>query len=156
MPPKQRVDLDLDALAPPNRTLRLGGKVYELPGDMPIETVIHAMQLQAAIESEDGRESLAAINELLEIIYGLFRLTNDDFEPMPLSLGNIVQILGLVLSGMDIDFDEAVRETLVGEGAEMDEQPEDGADHPPTSLEPPAAVPAARRSRSRKPSPALS
>lgn len=156
MPPKQKVDLDLDAIAPPNRTVRLGGNVYELPGDMPIESIVRAMQLQGQMESEDEEESLAALNDLLEIIYDLFRSANDDFVPMPLSLGNVMNILGLVLSGMEIDFETAVKEALIGQ--EDDVQPEDTADHPPTS--PPAAAAAgataARRSRSRKLSPAPS
>ena len=156
MPPKQVVDLDLDAIAPPRRTVRLNGRVYELPGDMPIDTIVRAMQLQGQMESEDEDKSLAAINELLEIIYDLFRQCDPEFVPMPLGLNAVMQILGLVLSGMEIDFEQAVKEALVGLETDEDAQPEDGADHPPTSPPPAAEKAQARPSRSRKRSPVRS
>jgi len=153
VPPKQVVDLDLDAIAPPNRTLRLGGKVYELPGDMPIETIIRAMQLQGQMESEDEAEAVGAINSLIEIIYDLFRECDPDFVPIKLSLSNVMNILGLVLSGMNIDFDEAIKEAIAGIEEEAEAEPKEGDEHPPTSQAEAAEKTPARRSRSRKPSP---
>lgn len=155
MPPKQKVDLDLDALAPPNRTVRLRGNVYELPGDIGIDTIVRAMQLSQAIEAADESDSMAAIDGMLEIIYDLFRECNPKFEPMTLTMGQMMHILGLIMSGMDIEMDEAVRETLIGQQVETEaEEKEDGS--PPTSLARARAGRAAAASRSRKLSPAHS
>ena len=129
--PKQRVDLDLDALAPPNSTVRMQGKVYELPGDIPIESVIRALQLKDGlmdVENEDEEATLATINELQEIIYDLFRQCDPSFEPFPLTLTSMMHILGFVLSGLDVDFESAVQGALADEG---DDEEAEAAD-PPT------------------------
>lgn len=121
MPPKARVDLDLDALAPPPKTVRLRGRVYELPGDIGLDAIIRALQLSDNIGADAEEESIAAMRELVEIIYDLFRECDPNFEPVPLTLTQILNILGLIMSGLDIDFEAALKEALVDSDAAADD-----------------------------------
>lgn len=152
MPPKQRVDLDLDALAPPNRTVLLRGKVYELPGDIPITTVIEALRVQTKLQASLDEDPVEGINELLEIVWSLFREVNPDFEPIPLSMTQVMEILGLILSGMNVSFEDAVQEAIVG----LKEEAAEGSENPPTRQSRKSATSSARGSRSGKLSPVAS
>ena len=156
--PKRKVDLDLDALQPPPRTIQYAGKVYELPGSASISTINRLLQLDEAFrvaqESTDALDANRALQEMYEMVMDLFRQRDPEVPDLDLSMEDMQQVTGLVISGEPVDLDEAVRATLQGE----DDEAAQAEAAKVGSLPPPKAPPVRRTSRtpSRKPSPARS
>lgn len=66
---------DLDALVPTDKTVKLGGVEYTLPGDLPLEIYLR-MNKAGALEDEDDK---AALDELVGATVSLFtHMYNDD------------------------------------------------------------------------------
>jgi hypothetical protein len=150
--PKQRVDLDLDALAPPPRTFSLDGKVYSLPGEIPIPDVVAAMQMQKRLEEvdemiqvPDEELDLAAVGNLVGEITGeltalVEKLVGQEL-PATLTIRQLFGVVGLVMSGRSVQPQEAVLDTL------RQKKDENGK----TSL-PPTRPTAAKTTRKKSPS----
>lgn len=60
---------DLDALVPSDKSVKLGGVVYELPGDLPMEIFL---KLNKASEIEEEGDELKALEEMVNTLTDLF------------------------------------------------------------------------------------
>jgi hypothetical protein len=88
-------DLDLDALAAPPRRVKLGGKWWKLPGDMPMELFLRTQTYQARTEA--GEDEGQMLVELKDEITGLFRVHHPSFElPAGTGLIQLLKLLGAV------------------------------------------------------------
>lgn len=85
--------IDLDAILPEDKKVKLGGKVYTLPPDLPAEVFLKMTSLAESGASE-SEITAAMYDELLE----LFRYKQPDLEKLPISLSQIVNAVGLIYS----------------------------------------------------------
>lgn len=69
MPPSENIT-DLDVLVPSPKRVRLGGVVYRLPGDMPLETFLRINALASA--EGEGRSLESAVEDTIDAIIDLF------------------------------------------------------------------------------------
>ena len=155
--PQQKVDLDLDVLAPPARTFKLDGKVYRLPREIPLLDLLDAFRLDQRFRaSTPGSEEMeAALREIYEMVLGYVRSANDKaVESLPLTESGLGHLWALLLGGTTAEnLQEAVHEILEMAGAEVDEEGQvQGL--PPTPRK--RGKQAGDRGRSKKASPARS
>lgn len=61
---------DLDVLVPPDRKVMLGGRVYTLPGDMPLETYLKVNLM--AQQQEEGVTEEVLVNHMVDALVDLF------------------------------------------------------------------------------------
>jgi len=61
--------IDLDALLPADKTVKLGGVEYVVPGDMPLSTFL---RMQRVSQLEDADDEGQMVNELTEAAVELF------------------------------------------------------------------------------------
>lgn len=94
--------IDLDAILPEDKKVKLGGKVYTLPPDLPAEVFLKMTSLAESGASE-SEITAAMYDELLE----LFRYKEPDLEKLPISLSQIVNAVGLIYSTASADDGEA-------------------------------------------------
>jgi hypothetical protein len=92
------VDVDLDALAPPLKRARLGGKVYRLPGDMPLVLFFKIQAFGQRVER--GEDEMAMLTELSEELLALFKVHQPTLKALP-DMGVLVllQALGAIYGG---------------------------------------------------------
>jgi len=76
-----RVALALDALAPEPKTVRLAGRTWLLPADIPLSTVVRITRFAAAGEAEVDDTRLPG--ELVDLLLELFRVHQPDLETLP-------------------------------------------------------------------------
>lgn len=76
-----RVDLDLDALAPEPKTVRLWGKVWLLPADLLLSTVVRLTRFAESGDAEASGSELPA--EMAELLLELFRVHQPNLEKLP-------------------------------------------------------------------------
>lgn len=118
--PQRKVDLDLDELQPPARTFRKDGVVYELPGEIPIPTVIEALQVMSTLE-DPKVDASAAFTKMYDIVLDLIRQKNPDVDRIMLGSGEVQQLMGLIVGGAPgAPLPDAVLETLQKDGADTD------------------------------------
>ena len=128
--PNTRVDLDLDELQPGRKNIRIKGRVYWLPGEIPVPVINRAIQLtehaDLAMEKTDdvqtqGRAGLTLLQEMYELVYDLLEDENEDMpESLPLGMDALTRILGLIIAGRPIDLEQAVAESLNPPGYDDD------------------------------------
>lgn len=90
--------IDLDAagvLAAPKR-IRLHGRVYTLPGDIPAALYVRIQQI--ATDPEAVTESSAAM-ALAEELLAAFRVYQPDLDRLPLGVAEMVSLVGAVYRG---------------------------------------------------------
>lgn len=87
--------VDLDAVVGPPKKVRLGGQVYVLPGDIPVE--LYLALNQAAQAETDGEGDQVEI--LYEQLLDLFRTHQPDLESLPLSMTQLVQAIPTIYGG---------------------------------------------------------
>lgn len=154
---EQKVDLDLDVIAPEPRTFRFGGKVYKLPAEIPIPTTIDALRLHDVLTSaEPGTpEMIGALDELYKLELEIVQVHQPDVERLMLSERQMMRVFGLIVRGPDVELPEAILETLETHGAEGDEEGE-VEKLPPTPRKPRATPRGGSGGRSRRRSPGAS
>lgn len=91
--------VDLDAVVGPPKKVRLGGTVYVLPGDIPVELYLALNQAAQAEEAGDGDQ----VEILYEQLLDLFRIHQPDLETLPLSMTQLVQAIPTIYGGADTD-----------------------------------------------------
>lgn len=131
------VDLDLDALAPPDRSFKLGGVEYRLPGDLPARTVVEFLRFsEKMVDSGQGGQA-EQLEMMVDAVAGLVVKHNPqhdiDSVAEHLTAANLPMILTLAIGGTaGEDVSDAVVQTLTA-GA----QPEAGQVDPehPTALQ---------------------
>ena len=133
------IDLDLDVLAPPDRTFVLGGRTYRLPGDLPARTVVKFMRLagKANLDPNDVLGGAEATEEMIDLVSKLVARYNEGVSAEEFaetaSLNDISMIMGLAAGSPGSDLPDAVVDTLTA-GAHPEAQEVDRDD--PTELQP--------------------
>jgi hypothetical protein len=87
MASKQRI-IDLDVAMPQSVAVKVRGKLYDLPGDIPVPDFLEIQQLteelETAVEGGNDDGSDETIAELYERVMDLFRIENPALENLPL------------------------------------------------------------------------
>lgn len=76
---------DLDELLSPDKKVKLAGKTYTLPGDLPVELYLRITNFNDAETSE--RE---AIEAMYDEVLGLFRYKEPNLKALPLTMPQLV------------------------------------------------------------------
>lgn len=80
--------IDLDQAVPESLIVKLGGKRYKLPGDIPIPDYLAIQRLSNSITEAageaDGEQVAQVMEELYERVLELFRIEQPDLEELPL------------------------------------------------------------------------
>lgn len=103
----ENVDFDLDALAPTPKQVRIGGVIYALPGDMPLELFIKVNAFDQRLKA--GEDEGQVVEELYDEVLALFQEHQPDMDSLPRGVG-LTGLLGLVVgtySGQGQDDDAA-------------------------------------------------
>src|SRR5579859_3001959 len=95
--------IDLDAALPPDKKVKLGGRVYTLPGDIPTELFLRIQQATATVGSdkEDG------VQVLYDAILDLFRTRDKTVTALPLGLAQMVTAFATIYGQQDAEDDGA-------------------------------------------------
>jgi hypothetical protein len=89
------VDVDLDALVPTPKRVRLAGKVWELPGDLPMELFLRTQAYEQRIAG--GEPEVNLVRELNAEILELFRVHQPGLERLPaIGLVQMMRALGQI------------------------------------------------------------
>ena len=92
------VDVDLDALAPAPKRTRLGGKVYRLPGDMPLELFFRIQAFEQRVNA--GEDETALLSELRDELLALFQVHQPQMKALPpIGVLTLMASLGAIYSG---------------------------------------------------------
>src|SRR5690242_7249738 len=83
--------IDLDAVLGDDKKVRLAGKTYTLPPDIPVE-----LYLKLNRESEQERTDAEVVSELYEDVLGLFKYGDPKITKLPISLGQLLIAIGRV------------------------------------------------------------
>lgn len=92
MPQPARI-IDLDALAPPDITVRLAGETYSFPGDCPLPVFLRVQGLQQRVD--DGAAEDELVDEITGAMLDLFRVRQPAMEHLPDGIG-VTTLMGLV------------------------------------------------------------
>lgn len=83
----QRI-IDLDAAAPEDLGVKCGGKIYDLPGDIPIPDFLEIERAVAVLEGREeapeGTTATDALQRLYDLVLDLFRVKQPDLEKLPI------------------------------------------------------------------------
>ena len=113
--------IDLDALVPDPRQVKLGGVVYELPGDMPLEIFLRVNKAAQA-EADDGEGAMVSMIGALVDLFGWENAAVDkDAISSVINRRGVRAVMSML---QDIYSDpEPEREELPGEGIGTEEVP---------------------------------
>lgn len=104
------IDIDLDALAPPNKRVKLAGKVWQLPGDMPMELFIRTQGYEARVSA--GEDEAQMLVELKDEILALFKVNHPELKELPqIGLVQLLRSLGQIYGGQTGEAPAANRAT---------------------------------------------
>jgi hypothetical protein len=88
--------IDIDELLPDDWAIRLGGQVYPMPGDLPVETVLRLHQLYERAGDSAARggddDGLEALSELHDHVVDIIRVRTPDADLQlgPQAMGQLV------------------------------------------------------------------
>lgn len=88
--------VDLDVVAGPPKKVRLAGKVYTLPPDLPVELYLRLNQ-QAQAEMSDHEQIVELYNELLE----LFRYGDPRIRELPVGLVTLISAIPTIYGSLE-------------------------------------------------------
>lgn len=92
------VDVDLDALAPAAKKVRLGGKVWKLPGDMPMPLFLRIQAYEQRVAA--GVDETVLLDELHSELLGLFQVYQPTLKALPeIGVLTLLQALGAIYGG---------------------------------------------------------
>lgn len=92
------VDVDLDALAPRPKRVRLGGKVHRLPGDMPMGLFMRIQAFGQRVAAGDDETAMLA--ELSDELLELFQVHQPQMKTLPpMGITQLLQALGAIYGG---------------------------------------------------------
>jgi hypothetical protein len=122
------VDVDLDALAPRPKRVKLAGKRWILPGDMPMPLFLRIQNYEQRVDK--GEDEGALLGELSDELLGLFKVHQPTMKELPeMGVLTLLQSLGAIYGG------------AVGE------LPQQGPATPPQRKRTPSKPRAAKRAR---------
>lgn len=90
---KPPVIIDLDALAPPDLNVRLGGKTYRFPGDCPLPVFLRIQALQQKVDAGEDEDALLA--DVQEVILELFQVKQPTMKQLPAGIG-VIGLMSLI------------------------------------------------------------
>lgn len=117
---------DLDSFVAENKTVKLGGKEYVLPGDLPFELYL---RLNQAGELEDESE-IKALEAMMDAVGDLFAMLYPDDRKMSVK-GDVTSLLRSRGVGFNLTLVKAIYED-VDQANEGDDKP---AEESPTQPE---------------------
>ena len=95
---------DLDVLLPQPIKVRLDGKVWTVPGDLPAPTYLRLRQLAAEGDVDDDEEAqLAVMAELYDMLLDLFRVHQPDLVELPMGVAQLVRAVGVIYGDAPAD-----------------------------------------------------
>lgn len=96
---EQLVDVDLDALAPSPKKMRLGGKVWKLPGDMPMELYFRLQSFDEQIKA--GADETGLLASLRDELLELMQVHQPTLKELPAGIGlrTLIGALPAIYSG---------------------------------------------------------
>ncbi len=98
MPAEKLVDVDLDALAPRPKTVKLDGKVWKLPGDMPLPLFFQLQAYEQRIE--EGVTESVLLAEMSDALLSLLKVHQPQLKELPgIGLQTLVAALPAIYSG---------------------------------------------------------
>lgn len=74
-------EIDLDALAPKPKRVKLGGKWYRLPGDMPMGLFVRVQGYEQRIDA--GEDEAGLLTELQSELLALFQVNQPTMKKLP-------------------------------------------------------------------------
>lgn len=77
---------DLDELLPDDKIVRLAGREWKLPGDLPMETFLRLGRLEQESEKDDADEE-NLLQRMVVILVDLFTMELEDGKPEDLASG---------------------------------------------------------------------
>lgn len=86
---------DLDVLAPARKRVRLAGQEYELPGDVPVATMLELERLAQEAERGD-MDDYEAGRLLYEQVLGIFRVHQPDIVSLPFGIEQLAAFVPTV------------------------------------------------------------
>jgi hypothetical protein len=92
------VDVDLDALAPRPKTIKLASKIWKLPGDMPMPLYLRIQAFESRVEG--GEDETIMLSELHGELLTLFQVHQPTLKALP-EIGVLVllQSIGAIYGG---------------------------------------------------------
>lgn len=75
------VDVDLDALATPPKRVKLGGKTWKLPGDMPMDLFFKVQAYEQRLDA--GEDQFAVLAEIKDELLALFQVHQPTTKALP-------------------------------------------------------------------------
>lgn len=75
------VDVDLDALASKPKRVKLGGKTWKLPGDMPMALFFRVQSFEQRIDS--GEDQVDVLAEIKDELLALFQVHQPTLKALP-------------------------------------------------------------------------
>lgn len=93
------VDVDLDALAPRPTTIRLAGKVWKLPGDMPMDLYFRLQSFDQQIQA--GADETGLLGSLRDELLELLQVHQPNLKSLPAGIGlkTLIGALPAIYSG---------------------------------------------------------
>lgn len=89
------VDVDLDALAPTAKRVRLAGKLWMLPGDMPMPLFLRIQGYEQRVEK--GEDETVLLGELQDELLALFQRHQPALKELPeIGVLTLLQALGAI------------------------------------------------------------
>lgn len=159
MPPKIRADIDLDALRPPDRTVKFRGVVYMFPSEVPLDTVLEAIQIYEGLNALNEGKTMTPANQakimhrLEGLIMGLLRERNPEIGELRLGATELGTLLASIIvgAGTQMNVDDAVAAALTGRSEEdiLAEKKASGGRPPTPRKKASRATPSASRSRAK-------
>lgn len=93
--------IDLDEVVGDDKRVRLGGKVYVLPPDLPVSLFLWINKV-----NQDGSTEVEMVERLYDEIVALFRYKDPKLKELPLSMPQLVSALGKIYGSDDEAADE--------------------------------------------------
>jgi hypothetical protein len=92
------VDIDLDALAPTAKRVKLDGKIYKLPGDMPLSLFLRIQGFEQRVAK--GEDETILLAELSGELLTLFQVYQPTLKALPeIGVLGLLGSLGAIYGG---------------------------------------------------------
>jgi hypothetical protein len=89
---------DLDAVLGDPKKVRLGGRIYTLPPDLPVELYLRINQF-----AKEGLGDVEMVERLRDELLELFRYADKTIKTLPLSMTQLVTAIGTIYGSSDTE-----------------------------------------------------
>lgn len=98
---------DLDAVVSDPKQVKLGGKKYQLPGDIPAEDYIGFLRLEERFKEADNDQSIRILEEIHGKCLALFRVHHPDFDGAGITLPQVFAVFSAIIGLYEPGADDA-------------------------------------------------